>query len=304
MGLLNQPRLARTAKQGLMSPLEIQIDTMINDPLRPNLSSRLTQQDLINKGLLAIGMAPMGITKAKTAYELAHDVASKNAEKMLGLPKNNTAMQRAKALGFDLDVYHGSADISKTKEFDPSKVIDNVQYGGKFYSSVDPGYANKYTTNTLMGESPGVMPLKMKSGKRFEMDKPISSDDAANIMESLGQYERAAKIRASGKPYRSGSELFYFGLDSSLGNTQRGNAVLRSGFDSIHGDPLLEITGKAGKPHSVVDDASKLRSRFAAFDPARVNESDLLAGLAPYLGVGGLLSLGLINKNEEYKNNY
>ena len=60
MGLLNQPRLARTAKQGLMSPLEIQMDTMINDPLRPNLSSRLTQQDMVNKGLLAIGMAPMG----------------------------------------------------------------------------------------------------------------------------------------------------------------------------------------------------------------------------------------------------
>jgi len=62
MGLLNQPRLARTAKQGLMTPLEIQMDTMINDPLRPNLSSRLTQQDLINKGLMAIGMAPMGMT--------------------------------------------------------------------------------------------------------------------------------------------------------------------------------------------------------------------------------------------------
>ena len=70
MGLLNQPRLARTAKQGLMSPLEIQMDTMVNDPLRPNLSSRLTQQDLVNNGLLAIGMAPMGITKAKTASGL------------------------------------------------------------------------------------------------------------------------------------------------------------------------------------------------------------------------------------------
>ena len=84
MGLLNTPKLARNERQGLMSPLEIQIDTMANDQLRPNLSSRLTQQDLVNKGLLAIGMAPMGITRAKTAYELAHEVAQKNATKMLG----------------------------------------------------------------------------------------------------------------------------------------------------------------------------------------------------------------------------
>jgi hypothetical protein len=44
-----------------MSPLEIQIDTMVNDPLRPNLSSRLTQQDLVNKGLNLAGFAPVGM---------------------------------------------------------------------------------------------------------------------------------------------------------------------------------------------------------------------------------------------------
>ena len=36
-----------------------------NDPLQPNLSSRITQQDLVNKGLLAVGMAPMGMMNTK-----------------------------------------------------------------------------------------------------------------------------------------------------------------------------------------------------------------------------------------------
>ena len=40
-----------------------------------------------------------------------------------------------------------------------------------------------------------------------------------------------------------------------------------------------------------VKDLSRIRSRFAAFDPSRINENDLLAGLAPYLGIGGLLGL-------------
>jgi hypothetical protein len=42
----------------------------------------------------------------------------------------------------------------------------------------------------------------------------------------------------------------------------------------------------------------KIRSRFAAFDPARINEDDLLAGLAPYIGIGGLLGFGLA-ENEQ-----
>jgi hypothetical protein len=53
-----------------MSPLEIQMDTMINDPLRPNLSSRLTQQDLINKGLTLTGFAPVGIVAPNVAKGL------------------------------------------------------------------------------------------------------------------------------------------------------------------------------------------------------------------------------------------
>jgi hypothetical protein len=245
------------------------------------------------------GMANLGITAPRSE---AMRIAQKNAAKPiseggLGLKPDNSPMDRAKAMGFDMDVYHGSPDISKTTEFDPAKIVDNVQYGGKFYSSTDSAYAGKYAENSLRGDSAGVMPLMMRSGKRFEMDKPVSADDAANIMESLGQTERAAKIRASGRPYRNGAELFYFGLDSGMSNAPKGDAILRSGFDSIHGDPMMEIVGKAGKPHSVVSDPSRLRSRFAAFDPARRMESDLLGQADPRLlaliAGGGLLGAGL-----------
>jgi hypothetical protein len=41
-----------------------------------------------------------------------------------------------------------------------------------------------------------------------------------------------------------------------------------------------------------------VRSRFAAFDPSRIHEDDLLAGLAPYLGVGGLLGLGMYGNQD------
>jgi hypothetical protein len=88
-----------------------------SDPLRPNLSSQMMQQDMINKGLNLAGLAPVGMVgRAKTQYEIAHDIASKNAEKMLGLPKGNTYIDRAKALGA-IPSYHGTAD--DVKNIDP-----------------------------------------------------------------------------------------------------------------------------------------------------------------------------------------
>ena len=248
-----------------------------------NAAKLLKQEAPAPAGLLGMNVV------AKRAFTAPQDEALRLAQQRaalpveqggLGLPAGNTPQQRADAMGFDSDVYHGSANVANTTRFDPNKVVDNVQYGGKFYSSTSPDYANKYTTNSLRGDSAGVIPMKMRSGKKFEMDKPVSADDAASIMETLGQFDRAKMIRESGRPYRNGSELFYFGLDSSLSNVPKGNAIFRSGFDSIHGDPSLEITGIAGKPHSVVDSADNLRSRFAAFDPFRRN-----AALAAALGV-------------------
>ena len=240
--------------------------------------------------LNAVPSSPM--TEGEMRHLLAQQRAALPVEQHgLGLPAGNTPQQRADAMGFDSDVYHGSANVANTTRFDPNKVVDNVQYGGKFYSSTSPDYANKYTTNSLRGDSAGVIPMKMRSGKKFEMDKPVSADDAASIMETLGQFDRAKMIRESGRPYRNGSELFYFGLDSSLSNVPKGNAIFRSGFDSIHGDPSLEITGIAGKPHSVVDSADNLRSRFAAFDPFRRN-----AAIAALMGVAAPDLLAQENK--------
>lgn len=49
-----------------------------------------------------------------------------------------------------------------------------------------------------------------------------------------------------------------------------------------------------------IRDPSKIRSRFAAFDPARRGENDLLAGLLPYAIPAGLLGLMLTRPGEEY----
>jgi hypothetical protein len=95
----------------------------------------------------------------KTQYELAHELAQKNAVEMLGLPPTNTAMDRAKALGFgDKTYYHGTnADI---KAFNP----EMSSQGGITWIADTPKYANDYTMNASQGAG-NIIPLKAKMGK-------------------------------------------------------------------------------------------------------------------------------------------
>jgi hypothetical protein len=135
--------------------------------------------DYFNAALNGVGLLPFvpalgGMTKmakplAKsskklTKFEKAHLTAQKNAAKPiseggLGLPPNNTAMDRAKALGFDEKTYyHGTnADI---KAFDPEMSAQ----GGITWIADSPKYANDYTLNSSQGAG-NIIPLKANMGK-------------------------------------------------------------------------------------------------------------------------------------------
>ena len=143
----------------------------------------------------------------------ANQVASKNAEKMLGLPPGNTAMDRASAMEFNLDIplYRG------TTKPEVSHIGQDV------YATTDPKSAEFYATNfsTLQnainkGLSPNIMPLY--GSKEF-----VQPNTGSNLWSGGSGYQIPAKY---------------------------------------------------------------IRSKFAAFDPARANEADLLAGVIPF----GLLS--------------
>jgi len=246
------------------------MDTMINDPLRPNLSSRLTQQDLINKGLMAIGMAPMGITKAKTAYELAHDVASKNAEKMLGLPKGNTYIDRAKALGFD-DVLHGtsSTDIKAVKTLPEGRKYLNPFYTTADNSKDSAKFASQFANTKSELGNPTIYPLKVRRSDVLDVRK----HGVDNLQKAAENSYSNVDVGAKGLP--TWGQFNNYATEAS-----------KSGIKGVMLDERPDLNSIA------VLDPSIIRSRFAAFDPARLAESDLLAGLAPYLGIGGLLALG------------
>jgi hypothetical protein len=182
------------------------------------------------------------------------EIASRNAalpveQGGLGLPENNTPMDRARAMGFDVDnpLYHSTnADIER---FEPSR---KGKFGTGIYTSPDVSMSEKYLPS---GEGQNVMPL-FQRGEALD-SRGNDQGQLARLGVKQGQdledwmYPRSER--------KKGADPF----------AKLNKASAEAGFTSVnYPSPWYE---------NVVVDPKALRSRFAAFDPMRRNEADLLA---------------------------
>lgn len=192
----------------------------------------------------------LGSVKA-TKFEKAHKIAQKNAAKPveeggLGLPKNNTAADRAKALGFDVDVYHGAnADINAFDLNLSGKTTGNPNAKLGIFTTPSPAEASRYPMDFGKNKAGAVYPLKLRSGVVYEM--PYREADSLAM------------------------QLFHNPSNPTAATVAKRNELIADGFDSarLNIGPWKEYAALY---------PSSLRSRFAAFDPFRKDESDLLAG--------------------------
>ena len=195
-----------------------------------------TTQDMTDLALNLVGsINSMGnVTKgllSKTQFEKAQEIASKNAETLLGLPKGNTAMDRAKAMGYNTPAYHGTN-------------VQFSEFGPNSWFTTEPKYASDYAyvlQPSGTAEAPQVIPTLLNLGKTKEAQMFTTTDD---VMKALG----------------------------------------KKNTDSF----TLSNVGGGSSSHYVIKDPSNIRSQFAAFDPARANEPDLLAATMA-IPVSGLL---------------
>ena len=177
--------------------------------------------------------------------QAALDTAQKNAalpisEGGLGLPSNNTPMDRAKAMGFESDVYHATDAPQDFSIFTPSV---KGKMGSGVYTSFEPAYAERYAG----GETARTMPL-MSRGEMANVDTRTEVSDL--VRQQLANENPNFNIQEWKR----------------LSNQELANR----GYSGVDVDK-----------ERLVFNPSDLRSRFAAFDPMRRNESDILAGLLP-----------------------
>jgi len=104
--------------------------------------SDLVAQDIASQRLRAGGVS--NITDADVRHEIArHNAALPKDLGGLGLPEKNTAEQRAKALGFGDEVYHGSLR-SNVQRFNPTTHGTDESFAGRgVYTTTSPEDASK-----------------------------------------------------------------------------------------------------------------------------------------------------------------
>lgn len=200
-------------------------------------------------GLLADAYNPIGMVVPRAE---ALKIAQKNAAKPiseggLGLPPDNTPMDRARAMGFESGWAHGSprSDITELRS---SRI--GAQGPGVYATN----YLPEASTYSQTGEGATVYPLMVRRSEAL-------NTKFNNPYDELGVNEDDALL----------SELFGRGK-SAIVTTQEKTPdwLLRAGAPDM-----------PERQHFVSVRPENFRSRFAAFDPARMREADILAGVLP-----------------------
>jgi hypothetical protein len=210
----------------------------------------------------------------------ALDTAQRNAalsveQGGLGLPKDNTPEMRAEAMGFQ-DVYHGTTKGAKKEQLRDAE----------FWMTSNPKVANTYATGRPefgRPEGQAVMPLSARFENPMVIDAPYGA--------SWRQIDTALP---------NDQEVLTYSTDMLA------DIAKKQGYDSLIVNNVFDVGGGriptskkgqdalTGTTYAVFDPA-QVRSRFAAFDPMRKNDKDLLAGVLP---------LGLLADEEQRKKLY
>lgn len=350
-GLLTNPKeqAERAAQSLLQSRAERQalMGQAFANPDRPFQVTNPQALSQLGTDVLTgeLGIAPVGMTKVvssklldfnnpkdfakiqktlgkdATEFEVAQKIAQKNAalpleEGGLGLPKNNTSADRAKAMGFETPVYHGTnADINAFNVEGKGKTS-----GAGAFVTTNPTAAETYVSGSGDGN---ILPLLMRKedflttnargrnwadiwtnqlgakskGKRYTLEELGLDINSATSTDELGMI--AKELGLSGAEIKNVRDL---GPNSHV---MRAKQYLQekygitpdTSWSNITGEQFAEAQDFMKKFYEsqkadiyALQDPSLLRSRFAAFDPARKGETGILAGMLPF---------GLLYKDED-----
>ena len=176
-----------------------------------------------------------------------------------------------------IKAYHGSPyDFER---FNPETSKPGFYGRGTYFHGAEAD-ALKHKFSADAPEGGKMYEADLNTQRTFDMQKPVSAEDAAAVLEQLGKSEQAAAVRESGKGYGSGSELWYWGMGQNTAAEAKANAVKGAGFDAIVANPSREMTGQ-----------TKYSDIINVLDPSIIQMLRKY-GLLPPLAAGGLLSSG------------
>lgn len=296
-------------------------------PVTPEQAAAKQYVDKITEDL-AMGFAGTTIGKGGFKYpqaealRLAQERAALPINKGgLGLPADNTAMDRAKAMGFNVPVYHGTnADIAAMSTAGKGKTSG----AGAFVTS-NPIAAETYLGG--VGQGGNIIPLLLREqnllttnarGRNWnDIDTNILKSKQGDLIDVLGLDKNAGT---------STDELAMLAKDAGFSGIKlknikdlgpnshvfRAKEYLKDKYNIYPDETWSNVTGKQfaeardyldkfykkqKSDVTAINDADLLRSRFAAFDPFRKTSAIAATmGLAAPDLLAGEVPLGLLAK--------
>jgi hypothetical protein len=193
-------------------------------------------------------------------------------------------MARAREMGFDTDVYHGTdADIS---EFKLGRRGDGVSV------ATTPINAEGYGGIT--------MPLKVRSSGLFD---PAKKADVENLTEAVKAYHADNMQNSAALGSEAAANFYPYRLGQVLKGIESGDSLYLELPEVSDILKTLGFEGHIGKEgpftQAKIFDPKNIRSRFAKFDPAKKDSANILAGVIPGVGVAGLLGAGAYGQQEQ-----
>ena len=193
-----------------------------------------------------------------TEFEQAHLTAQRNAalpvnQGGLGLAADNTAMDRARAMGWDVEAYHGSplpdaAEAGNLKISYPEEAV---------FLADEPFNANAYARSA-----------------RY----PVKRKPQPNVIPVLTKSKNMDLYEFGGRQKDRGFEPYI-------------DAAKRAEKDGVIFNDIIDEPAYGGNVRAILD-PKNIRSRFAAFDPFNRDSSNLLAQsakLAPTTALGAYM---------------
>lgn len=235
--------------------------------------------DVARLGAMAVPV--VGRAMREAPRDEAMRIAQANAAKPvseggLGLPPDNTAMDRAKAMGFDVE----NKFIHST-----SKPFEQISEKGRF---------------------PGVFTLPNESADYGSMDMPfLIKGDIARSSDLENFTTQQARNALEGKFSRKKIEM---AINQEIPKKITDPADISDAVEEMQ-KIRMRLAKEMGYPAVTMSDefsntvailpTSNVRSTSAAFDPAKRYESDLLGAADPRLleGVAGATGAGLYGAN-------
>jgi hypothetical protein len=291
---------------------------MADDPSTVAAANR--EQERMTAALMGTAPGFVGMTRQFVApRDEAMRIAQQNAARPvskggLGLRPDNTPMERARAMGFYDGWKHGSPNPNITA-FDPTFAEKRgVDFGDATFATKSGDNASGYSLNWKeFANHPAKQANEAK--RQMILDRFLAAKNA-------GKDEEALLIRRELDQLHGGDALYEDFLNYKLPSS--GSTVYplmiraddmpwidggRKNFSQVHemaigearnagapGVRINDVADNSGRFNGTSDvmavfDPSRIRSRFAAFDPARVNENDMLGFVNPRLlaalGLGG-----------------